>query len=91
VVINATPAGVDGRRTPWLEALRMPRGGIAVDLPYGPGPTFLEELARERGWRYVSGREVLLFQAVSQFAAMTGVAPPVRAMASAVGLEEVQA
>jgi shikimate dehydrogenase/3-dehydroquinate dehydratase type I len=90
VVINATPAGVDGRPTPWLESLHMPRGGVAVDLPYGSGPTFLEELARERGWWYVSGREVLLFQAVSQFAAMTGVAPPVRAMASAVGLEEVQ-
>jgi shikimate 5-dehydrogenase len=34
---------------------------------------------------------VLLFQAVSQFAAMTGAAPPVRAMAAAVGLEEAGA
>ena len=57
-----------------------------MDLPYGDAPTFLEQLAARRGWRYVSGREVLLYQAVSQFAAMTGVAPPVRAMAAAIGL-----
>jgi shikimate dehydrogenase/3-dehydroquinate dehydratase type I len=90
VVINATPAGADGRPDPWLESLQLPKGGVVVDLPYGAGPTFLEQLAGTRGWRFVSGREVLLFQAVSQFAAMTGVAPPVRAMASALGLEEVQ-
>ncbi|TAM55003.1 MAG: type I 3-dehydroquinate dehydratase [Acidobacteria bacterium] len=88
VVVNATPAGADGEGSPWLEALRLPAGGVVVDLPYGPRPTFLEQLAERRGWRYVSGREVLLFQAVSQFAAMTGAAPPVRAMAAALGLGE---
>jgi 3-dehydroquinate dehydratase/shikimate dehydrogenase len=90
VVVNATPSGGDGEPSPFLEALRLPAGGVVVDLPYGQAPTFLEQLAGRRGWRYAGGREVLLFQAVSQFAAMTGVAPPVRAMASAVGLEEVQ-
>jgi shikimate 5-dehydrogenase len=30
----------------------------------------------------------LLFQAVAQFAAMTGAPPPVRAMAAAVGLAD---
>lgn len=90
VVINATPAGAAGDPSTWLEALRLPPGGVVVDLPYGPAPTFLEQLAERRGWRFVSGREVLLYQAVSQFAAMTGVAPPVRAMAGALGLEETQ-
>ena len=91
VVVNATPAGADGESSSWLEALRLPAGGVLVDLPYGPGPTFLEQLAARRGWRYVAGREVLLFQAVSQFAAMTGAAPPVRAMAAALGLGEGEA
>jgi shikimate 5-dehydrogenase len=59
-------------------------------MPYGETPTFLQLLAQERGWDYVSGKEVLLYQGVSQFAAMNGVAPPVRAMAQALGLEEVQ-
>lgn len=90
VVINATPCGADGAPSTLLEALRLQAGGVVVDLPYGEAPTFLEQLAGLRGWRYAGGREVLLFQGVSQFAAMTGVAPPVRAMASAVGLEELQ-
>ena len=90
VVVNATPCGADGAPSSFLEALRLQAGGVVVDLPYGEGPTFLEQLAGARGWRYAGGREVLLFQAVSQFAAMSGVAPPVRAMASAVGLEELQ-
>jgi 3-dehydroquinate dehydratase type I len=87
VVINATPAGADGSPDEWLESLRLPQGGVVVDMPYGPVPTFLEELAAVRGWRFVGGRDVLLFQAISQFAAMTGAAPPVRAMAGAVGLD----
>ena len=90
VLVNATPAGGDGEATPMLEQLRVPSGAVVVDMPYGPNPTFLEQLAPTRGWRYVGGREVLLYQGVAQFAAMTGVAPPVRAMASAIGLEEVQ-
>jgi 3-dehydroquinate dehydratase/shikimate dehydrogenase len=89
-LINATPAGGDGSADPLLEALDLPQGCLVVDLPYGEGPTFLEKLAAQRGWDYVSGREVLLFQGVSQFAAMNGVAPPVRAMAAALGLPEVQ-
>jgi len=91
LAVNATPAGADGASSPWLERLRLPQGAVVVDLPYGTDPTFLEGLAGARGWRYVGGREVLLFQAVSQFAAMTSVAPPVAAMAAAIGLEEVRA
>jgi len=88
VVVNATPAGADGASSSFLERLRLPAGGVVVDLPYGEAPTFLEQLAGRRGWRYVSGRSVLLYQAVSQFAAMTGAPPPVRAMAAALGLED---
>lgn len=90
-VINATPAGADGAPSPLLEGLALAEGALAVDLPYGEDPTFLALLAARRGWRYVSGREVLLYQGVSQFAAMCGVAPPVRAMAAALGLAELDA
>ena len=61
-----------------------------VDLPYGSHPTYLQQLAAKRRWTYISGREVLLFQGVAQFAAHNGVAPPITAMAQALGLEEVQ-
>jgi shikimate 5-dehydrogenase len=89
-VINATPAGASGAPDRLLDELRLPAGAVAVDLPYGDLPTRLEELSRERQWRYVSGREVLLYQGVAQFAAMTGSPPPVRAMAEALGLGEAQ-
>jgi 3-dehydroquinate dehydratase type I len=90
VVINATPGGLGGVPEPLLDDLRLPPGAVAVDLPYGDAPTRLEELARARQWHYVSGREVLLYQGVAQIAAMTGSAPPVRAMAEALGLAEAQ-
>lgn len=86
--INATPAGADGERNELLSRLALPAGCVVVDMPYGESPTFLQKLSLERGWDYVSGKEVLLFQGFSQFAAMNGVAPPVQAMASALGLEE---
>ncbi|HVN76026.1 MAG TPA: type I 3-dehydroquinate dehydratase [Thermoanaerobaculaceae bacterium] len=91
VAVNATPAGADGASSPWLERLRLPEGAVVVDLPYGDTPTFLEQLARRRGWHYVGGRSVLLYQAVAQFAAMTGAPPPVRAMAAAIGLDDEDA
>lgn len=90
IVINATPAGRDGDVPPLLAELRVPAGAVVVDMPYGPGPTALERLSAERGWHYVGGREVLLNQGIAQFAAMHGAAPPVRAMAAALGLEETQ-
>ncbi len=90
LVVNATPAGRDGTPDEALAGLAMPPGATVLDLPYGARPTFLELLARERGWRYISGREVLLYQGIAQFAAHNGVAPPVAAMAQALGLEEVQ-
>ena len=50
VVVNATPAGADGdagRRG--SRRCGSPRGGVVVDLPYGAGPTFLEQLAAGAG------------------------------------------
>lgn len=88
--INATPAGADGEENELLSQLHLPKGCVVVDMAYGSGPTFLAQLAAASGWDYVDGKEVLLYQGVSQFAAMNGLAPPVRAMAAALGLEEVQ-
>lgn len=88
--INATPAGADGGEDELLAQLRLPKGCVVVDMAYGSGPTFLAQLAATRGWEYVDGKEVLLYQGISQFAAMNALAPPVRAMAAALGLEEVQ-
>ena len=87
LVINATPAGADKDVGEILSALRLPNESVALDLAYGDGPTGLGRLAYERGWTYIAGRRVLLWQGVSQFAAMNGSAPPVAAMAAALGLD----
>lgn len=86
VVVNATPAGGRGEPIPMLEELRLGESVAALDLPYGVERTGLEELASARGWRYISGRDVLLWQGVAQLAAMTSAPPPVEAMAAALGL-----
>ncbi|MCU0293212.1 MAG: type I 3-dehydroquinate dehydratase [Thermoanaerobaculaceae bacterium] len=86
VAVNATPAGADGSLSPWMEGLRLASRAVVLDLPYGPGPTFLQLLAESRHWSYVGGREVLLWQGVAQYAAMTLSMPPVPAMAAALGL-----
>lgn len=86
VAVNATPAGADGSPSPWLDGLRLAPRAAVLDLPYGPGPTTFQSLAESRHWSYVGGREVLLWQGVAQLAAMTGAAPPVAAMAAALGL-----
>lgn len=87
LVVNATPAGADGDVCAMLAALRLPGESVALDLAYGDGPTGLDRLARERGWTYIAGRQVLLWQGVAQFAAMNGLAPPVATMAAALGLD----
>jgi 3-dehydroquinate dehydratase/shikimate dehydrogenase len=86
VAVNATPVGADHSPSEFLDALRLAPGSMVVDLPYGPAPTRMQVLAEQNTWSYVGGREVLLWQGVAQFAAMTGSAPPVQAMASALGL-----
>jgi shikimate 5-dehydrogenase len=88
IVVNATPAGGDGVAAEILDSLRLGEGAVALDLPYGEAPTGLEILARQRGWRYISGRQVLLWQGVAQLAAMTGAAPPMEAMAVALGITQ---
>lgn len=91
VIVNATPAGREGETDGIIADVRAPEGAVVIDLPYAVGPTGLEVLAARNGWHYIGGREVLLFQGISQFAAMNQVAPPVTAMAAALGLEEIQA
>lgn len=91
VAVNSTPAGGGGSDSELLATLHLADGATVVDLPYGDVPTRLQVLAAENGWSYVGGREVLLWQGVAQLAAMTGIAPPVRAMASALGLDAGEA
>ena len=57
--------------------------GTLLDVTYAPWPTTLAGRWQERGGAVVPGYRMLLWQAVAQVALMTGLEPPVAAMATA--------
>jgi shikimate dehydrogenase len=78
VVISTVPAGVaDHLTVPWRA------GTVLLDALYHPWPTPLAASARAAGVAVVSGLELLLAQAVHQFAMFTGVPAPVPEMRAA--------
>ena len=85
--VHATPLGRAPADALPLPLARVAPGSVVVDLVYRETPTRLVEEARRRGLTAVDGREVLLWQAVGQFRAMTGRDLPLAAAARAVGLE----
>ena len=83
IVVNATSAGLHGRRTPIdLATLgRVPRR--VIDLVYGRGPTPFCRAARGLGISAVDGREMLVRQAEAAYARWFGIPPPRGVMARA--------
>ena len=84
VVINATPAGMNGDEMP-LTVDRIPPGARVVDLVYRRGGTPWVLAARAGGHTAVDGLEMLLVQGAAAFECWFGVAPDLDAMRAAVG------
>ncbi|MGC4807336.1 shikimate dehydrogenase [Micromonospora sp. DT233] len=80
VVVSTVPKGV---ADPLAAAARWRPGAVYFDALYDPWPTPLAASAGAAGCRVVSGLDLLLAQAVGQFAHFTGVSAPVPAMAAA--------
>ncbi len=83
LVVNATPVGMaDGLQSPLEVAAleRLPRHARVHDLVYGPHPTRLVLLARERGLDATDGQAMLIHQAAAAFWRWTGVFAPVEQM-----------
>jgi len=76
VVISTVPKGAAG-------ALDWRPGTVLLDVVYDPWPTPLAASALRAGCRVASGLDLLVAQAVRQFALFTGVDPPVDAMRAA--------
>ena len=53
---------------------------LVVDLAYGPAPTELTRVARERGVAVVDGLEVLVHQGAASLRIWTGQEPPIETM-----------
>jgi shikimate dehydrogenase len=72
VVVCTVPKGV---ADPFAAAVRWRSGGIVFDALYDPWPTPVADAAAAAGARVVSGLDLLLAQALSQFEQFTGVCP----------------
>jgi shikimate dehydrogenase len=72
VVVSTVPKGVADQ---FAAAVRWRPGGVVFDALYDPWPTPLADAAATAGARVVSGLDLLLAQALSQFEQFTGVRP----------------
>ena len=88
VYVHATPLGRRSADELPLPIARLAPGTVVVELVYGEGPTPLVAEARRRGLPAIDGREVLMYQAIPQFRAMTGQDLPVALARHVLGLEE---
>jgi 3-dehydroquinate dehydratase / shikimate dehydrogenase len=88
LIVNATPVGRNGEEPPF-DVARLGRDAAVVDLVYADGTTPLIVAARERGATAIEGREVLMIQAMRQFARMTGRVMPERLVSGMLGLSNL--
>jgi 3-dehydroquinate dehydratase/shikimate dehydrogenase len=87
IYVHATPVGRRSADELPLPVARLPSNAVVVDLVYGDAPTPLVVEARRRGLQAIDGREVLLYQAIPQFRAMTGCDLTVELGRQVLGLE----
>lgn len=73
MIVNCTPAGMEGRPFELPPALRGIRAGTVVDFVYSNSETPFGRLAEEWSADYVGGLEILARQAVLSFRLWTGV------------------
>jgi 3-dehydroquinate dehydratase/shikimate dehydrogenase len=77
VVINATPIGMAGNKTPQLlEPADLARTKLVFDLVYNPLETPLIRMARQRNIPIITGVEMFVQQGVRQFEIFTGKPAP---------------
>lgn len=79
LLINATPLGLHGETLP-ERYLQLADAQVVLDLVYGPQPTPLISLARERGLSAWDGLGMLVAQAAAAFERWTGRPAPVTDM-----------
>ena len=82
VVVNATPAGMDGRTDPVPGASFRP-DQVVVDLIYSPPTTPLMRRARAAGAEAWGGLGMLVRQAAASFSIWTGREPSLETMSAA--------
>ncbi len=85
VIVNATPVGSGPLAKESLVPAEAHRpGSVVLDMVYEPAETRLLREARAAGCAVVTGREMLVAQAIPQFESWTGQRAPVEVMRQAV-------
>jgi len=87
VLINATPCGMAGNKTPLPIAENELNASLVLDMVYNPLETPLIKLAKARGIPAISGMEMFVQQGARQFEIWTGKPAPEQEMARVVELE----
>lgn len=82
-LVNGTPVGMKPNLASPVEARLVHAGLFVVDAVYTPLWTTLLTIARDKGARVMTGRELAIAQAVDAFRLFTGVEPAADAMAAA--------
>jgi 3-dehydroquinate dehydratase / shikimate dehydrogenase len=76
VIINATPVGMAGNKTPSILEAKDLNTKLVFDLVYNPLETPLIHLARQKGISFITGIEMFVQQGARQFEIFTGKPAP---------------
>ena len=76
VIINATPAGMEGNRDPLPLAEQEMKARYFFDMVYTPTETRMIKMARARGMHVIPGSEMFVQQGARQFEIWTGKPAP---------------
>src|SRR5579875_3179620 len=76
VIINATPAGMNGNKTASILAPEELNAKLVFDLVYNPIDTPLLRIARQKGLAVITGVEMFVQQGARQFEIWTGKPAP---------------
>jgi shikimate dehydrogenase/3-dehydroquinate dehydratase type I len=83
-VVNCTPLGMKGFPNDLpLPIENIQKGMLVLDTVYNPEVTLLLQVAREKGALPVSGKDMLIYQALKAFELWTGKAPAYEVMEQA--------
>jgi 3-dehydroquinate dehydratase/shikimate dehydrogenase len=80
VIINATPAGMEGNRDPLPLAEQEMKARYFFEMVYTPAETRMMKIARTRGMHVVPGSEMFVQQGARQFEIWTGKPAPLLEM-----------
>src|SRR5262249_19380008 len=80
VIINATPAGMEGNRDPLPLAEPEMKAKYFFEMVYNPAETRMVKMARARGLHVILGSEMFVQQGARQFETWSGKPAPVLEM-----------